>query len=62
VADFADFGAMLVSAAGTHKLAARITGNTAYRAVVGVVLTAAFILFWICPFNEGFELLSLLYH
>jgi hypothetical protein len=46
VADFAIFGAMLVGAGGTYELAARMTGNTAYRAAVGVAIAAAFILVW----------------
>ncbi|HYH94464.1 hypothetical protein [Hyalangium sp.] len=46
VADFALFGAMLVGAGGTFELAARMTGNNAYRAAVGVALAAAFILVW----------------
>jgi hypothetical protein len=46
VADFATFGAMLVGAGGTYELAARMTGNNAYRAAVGVALAAAFILVW----------------
>jgi hypothetical protein len=45
-ADFAIFGAMLVGAGGTYELAARITGNTPYRAAVGVAIAAAFILVW----------------
>ena len=45
-ADFAVFGAMLAGACGTYELAARMTGNTAYRAAVGVALAAAFILVW----------------
>lgn len=46
VADFAIFGAMLVGAGGTYELAARMTGNNAYRAAVGVALASAFILVW----------------
>ncbi|WP_437738769.1 hypothetical protein [Sorangium sp. So ce1335] len=46
LADFAIFGAMLVGACGTYELAARVTGNTAYRAAVGVALAAAFLLVW----------------
>jgi hypothetical protein len=46
LADFAIFGAMLVGACGTYELAARVTGNNAYRAAVGVALAAAFILVW----------------
>ena len=47
VADFAVFGAMLVAAGGTFVLAARTTGNKAYRAAVGVTLAAAFLLLWV---------------
>ncbi len=47
VADFAIFGALLVGALGTYELAARMTGDTAYRAAVGVALAAAFILVWV---------------
>jgi hypothetical protein len=47
VADFAFFGALLVGAGVTYELAARKTGNTAYRAAVGVALAAAFILVWV---------------
>lgn len=46
LADFAIFGGMLVGACGTYELAARVTGNRAYRAAVGVALAAAFILVW----------------
>jgi hypothetical protein len=46
LADFAIFGAMLAGACGTYELAARMTGNGAYRAAVGVALAAAFILVW----------------
>ena len=46
LADFAIFGAMLVGVGGTYGLAARMTGNIAYRAAVGVALAAAFILVW----------------
>ena len=37
-ADFAIFGAMLAAACGTFELAARITGDTLYRAAVGVAV------------------------
>jgi hypothetical protein len=47
VADFAIFGALLVSVGVTYELAARQTGNTAYRSAVGVALAAAFILVWV---------------
>lgn len=46
VADFAIFGAMLLGAGGSYELAARMTGNTAYRAASGIALAAAFILVW----------------
>ena len=45
-ADFVIFGAMLVGAGGAFELAARRTGNKAYRAAVGVALATAFILIW----------------
>jgi hypothetical protein len=45
-ADFIVFGAMLAVACGTCELAARMTGNSAYRAAVGVAVAAAFILVW----------------
>ncbi len=44
--DFLVFGAMLAAAGGTYELAARMTGNSAYRAAVGVALAGAFILVW----------------
>jgi hypothetical protein len=45
--DFIVFGAMLLGACGAYELAVRTTGNTAYRAAVGVAVVAAFILIWI---------------
>jgi hypothetical protein len=44
--DFIVFGAMLVAAGGTFEVAARMTGNHAYRAAVGVAVAAAFLLVW----------------
>jgi hypothetical protein len=44
--DFAVMGAMLFGACGACEVAARTTGNTAYRAAVGVAVVAAFILIW----------------
>ena len=44
--DFMVFGAMLAAACGTCELAAGMTGNSAYRAAVGVAIAAAFILVW----------------
>jgi hypothetical protein len=46
VADFAVFAAMLIAAGGMYELAARKSGNTAYRTGVGLALAAAFILIW----------------
>ena len=46
LADFVVFGAMLAGACGTYELAARMTGNYAYRAAVGVAVATAFILVW----------------
>jgi hypothetical protein len=45
--DFLVVGAMLAAACGTYELAARMTGDSAYRAAVGVAVAAAFILVWI---------------
>ena len=45
--DFIVFGTMLVGACGAYQLARRMTGNTAYRAAVGVAVVAAFLLIWI---------------
>ena len=47
VADFAIAGTLLVGAGVTLELAARRTGNGAYRAAVGVALGAAVILVWV---------------
>jgi hypothetical protein len=44
--DFIIFGAMMVAAGGSFELAARMTGNSAYRAAVGVAVAAAFLLVW----------------
>jgi len=44
--DFAVIAAMLVVACGTYELAARMTGNSAYRAAFGVAVAAAFTLVW----------------
>ena len=45
-ADFAVLGALLLGACGACELAARMTGNVAYRAAVGVAVVAAFVLIW----------------
>ncbi len=47
LADFAFVGALLVGAGLTYELAARKTGNFAYRAAVVVALAAASILVWV---------------
>ena len=44
--DFAIAGALLVGTGLTYELAAKMTGNTAYRAAVGVALAAALMLVW----------------
>jgi hypothetical protein len=44
--DFIVMAAMLAVTCGIWELAARMTGNRAYRAAVGVALAAAFILVW----------------
>jgi MFS family permease len=44
--DFIVFGAMLAAACGAWELAARMTGDIAYRAAIGVAVAAAFILVW----------------
>jgi hypothetical protein len=44
--DFVVAGALVVGVGVTYELAARMTGNSAYRAAVGVALAAAFILVW----------------
>ena len=46
-ADFVIFGAMLVAACSAYEIAARLTRNTAYRAVAGVAIAAAFFLVWL---------------
>lgn len=46
-ADFAVAGILVVGIGLAYELAARMTGNGAYRAAVGVALAAAFILIWI---------------
>ncbi|MFP7721443.1 hypothetical protein [Lysobacter sp. A3-1-A15] len=46
-ADFIVMGAMLAAACGTYELAARMSGNRAYRAAVGVSVVAAFLMAWV---------------
>ena len=45
--DFIVFGVMLGVACGTCELAARISGNGAYRAAVGIAVVISFLLVWI---------------
>ena len=45
--DFAVFGALLVGAGLAYELAVRMTGDTAYRAAIGVAVVAAFLLVWV---------------
>ncbi len=47
VADFVFAGTLLLGVGVTYELAVRRTGNTAYRAAVGVALAAAFLLVWV---------------
>ena len=47
VADFAFAGALLIGTGLTYELAARKTGDTVYRAAVGVALAAALLLVWL---------------
>jgi hypothetical protein len=47
VADFALAGALMVAVGVPYELAARRTGDVAYRAAVGVALVAAFLLVWV---------------
>jgi len=47
VADFVTFGALLAGVGVTFELAARKTGDPAYRSAVGVALAAAFLLVWL---------------
>ena len=46
LADFVVAGALVVGVGVTYELAARMIGNSAYRAAVGVALAAVFILVW----------------
>jgi len=45
--DFAVAGALLIGTGLTYALAARTTGNSAYRIAVGVALAAALLLVWV---------------
>lgn len=45
--DFIVMGAMLFGACGAFEMAARMTGNMAYRAAVGIAVVGVFLLIWI---------------
>jgi hypothetical protein len=45
--DFVTWGVMLTLACGAYELAARKTGNRAYRAAMGIAVLASFLLVWI---------------
>ncbi len=45
--DFAVFGVMLVAAFGTYEIAARVTGNSFYRAAAGIAIATVFFLLWL---------------
>lgn len=45
--DFVFAGVLLFGSLGAYEMAARMTGNTAYRAGVGVAIAAAFLLLWV---------------
>jgi len=47
VADFAIFGALIVGAGIAFELAAKKTGNAAYKTGVGLALAATFLLIWV---------------
>ncbi len=47
LADFAFAGVLVVGVGVTYELAARRTGNRAYRTAVSVALAAAFLLIWV---------------
>jgi hypothetical protein len=47
VADFVIFGALIVGAGVAFELAAKKTGNAAYKTGVGLALAAAFLLIWV---------------
>ena len=47
VTDFVIFGALLVGAGIALELAARKSGNSAYKTGVGVAVAAAFLLIWV---------------
>lgn len=45
--DFLVFGAMLAVACGAYEVAARMSGNVAYRLGAGVAIVAGFLLVWV---------------
>lgn len=46
VGDFVFAGVLMFGALGTYELVVRMTGDTAYRAGVGMAVVAAFLLVW----------------
>lgn len=45
--DFVVMGALFFLACGAYELAARISGNTAYRAAAGIAILTAFLTVWV---------------
>lgn len=45
--DFVEMGVMLFLACGAYELAARLTGNTAYRAATAIAIGTAFVTVWV---------------
>jgi hypothetical protein len=45
--DFIFAGILLFGSLGAYEVAARMTGDTAYRAGIGVAIAAAFLLIWV---------------
>lgn len=45
--DYVFAGILLFGSLGAYEVAVRLTGNTAYRAGVGVAIAAAFLLIWV---------------
>lgn len=46
VADFVIFGVLLIGVGITYELAARKTGNAAFKTAIGLAIFAAFLQFW----------------
>lgn len=47
LADFIVIAIMLLASCGSYEFAARMSGNTAYRAAFGLAVVAAFLVVWI---------------